>query len=240
MIILECIGQTKDFWLIPNRDDELPVFSPEPDLRRQSTNIANAHEVLRLTLQQYLDAKDSDLGVYLKSIRERPDPFQDEYGQVITSYKKVFLFISEQFDEFKTQNYAVNQYDKDKLHLCSVARYFSHQTSLKDRQTLMKRMSDALDYKCHPCTPYKQKQYGTLEDIGLQVPITDYPEGITPEDSIGLCNTTNQSSETDLTTKSPIITTETPLTSRPSMGFYEGDIVNVYVLKIFELNQINI
>ncbi len=186
------VGQTKDFWLIPNRDDELPVFSPEPDLRRQSTNIANAHEVLRLTLQQYLDAKDSDLGVYLKSIRERPDPFQDEYGQVITSYKKVFLFISEQFDEFKTQNYAVNQYDKDKLHLCSVARYFSHQKSLKDRQTLMKRMSDALDYMCHPCTPYKLKQHGTLDDI--QVPDIDYlnsSEALTPDESLLLCNNTN-------------------------------------------------
>lgn len=48
----------------------------------------------------------------------------------------------------------------------------------------MKRMGDALGYRCHPCTPYTPKQYG-----GTIVPSTDGidPDGITPEESLILC-----------------------------------------------------
>jgi len=47
----------------------------------------------------------------------------------------------------------------------------------------MKRMWDALGYRCHPCTPYTPKQYN--ETI---VPSTDgiNPE-ISPEESLILC-----------------------------------------------------
>ena len=50
----------------------------------------------------------------------------------------------------------------------------------------MKRMGDALGYRCHPCTPYKRKQHGVT-----YVPSIDGidPE-ISPEESLTLCNST--------------------------------------------------
>jgi len=41
----------------------------------------------------------------------------------------------------EVHNYAIGQFDKDKLDLCSVARYLSHQTSVEDRGTILKRVS---------------------------------------------------------------------------------------------------
>jgi len=82
------------------------------------------------------------------------------------------------------QNYAVKRFSKDKLDLCSVARYLSHQPTVVQRATIMKRMGDALEYRCHPCTPYTPKEFD--ETI---VPSTDdiNPEGVSPEDSLILC-----------------------------------------------------
>jgi len=82
-------------------------------------------------LQQFLGFKDTDLGTYLNYlIYKRTEPFVDEYGQVIRVYKKVFRFIWEQHNETLVQNYAVGQFNKDKLDLCSVARYLSHQPTV--------------------------------------------------------------------------------------------------------------
>ena len=99
-----------------NRDGDLPSFPIEPDLRFQSSYIFNAHEVLRQGLQQFLGFKDTDLANYLSYlIFKRTEPFVDEYGQVIRNYKKVFRFIWEQHNETLVQNYAVGQFNKDKL-----------------------------------------------------------------------------------------------------------------------------
>jgi len=139
-------------------------------------------------LQQYLEFKDLDLGTYLSHlIYKRTEPFKDEYGQVIRAYKKVFRFIWEQHNETLVQNYAIGQFDKDKLNLCSVARYLSHQPKVEQRGTIMKRMGDALEYMCHPCTPYTPKQYS--ETV---VPSTDgiNPAGVSPEESLILCKET--------------------------------------------------
>jgi len=78
-------------WEIPNRNGDLPTFPLEPDMRRKSSLVVNADEVLRKGLQQYLQFKDADLGTYLGYlINKRTQPFIDEYGQTIKNYKKVF------------------------------------------------------------------------------------------------------------------------------------------------------
>ena len=136
-------------------------------------------------MQQFLAFKDNDLGTYLNYlIHKRTEPFVDEYGQVIRNYKKVFRFIWEQHNETLMQNYAIKQFNKDKLDLCSVARFLSHQSTVEHRKTIMKRMSDSLNYTCHPCTPYTPKQYN--ETI---IPSTDNinSEGLSPEESLILC-----------------------------------------------------
>jgi len=143
-----------------NREGRKPPFPPVPDLKRKSVNIKKSNEILRKALQEYLDLDDADLGTYLHHMIQLSEPFLDEYGQVIHNYRKVFTFIHEQFNETLVQNYAIEQFDKDKLDMCSVARYLSHQNSVGDRKTIMKRMGDALEYRCHPCTPYKRRQYG--------------------------------------------------------------------------------
>jgi len=157
----------------------------ENDSNLQSSYIVKAHEVLNKGLKQLLGFKDADLGTYLSYlIYKRTEPFVDEYGHVIRVYKKVFRFIWEQYNETLMQNYAINRFYKDKLVLCSVARYLSHQPTVEQRETIMKRMGDALGYRCHPCTPYTPKQYD--ETI---VPSTDdiNPEGVSPEESLVLC-----------------------------------------------------
>jgi len=172
-------------WEMPNRDGDLPTFPLQQDLRLKSSSIVNADEVLRKGLEEYLQHKNSDLGTYLSYlINKRKLPFKDEYGQIIQNFKKVFRFIWEQYNETLVQNYAIDQFNKDKLDLCSVARFLSHQLTVNQRETIMKRMGDALGYKCHPCTPYTPKQWD--ETI---IPSTDgtLPEGVSPEESLILC-----------------------------------------------------
>ncbi len=167
-----------------NRDGKLPTSTLEADVLLPSISIVKAHEVLRKGLQQYLNVEDADFGTCLNQMIQRFEFFVDEYGQVIANYKKVFRFIWEQFNETVMHNYAVGQFDKDKLDLCSAARFLSHQQTVVNRTTMIKRMSDALGYKCHPCTPYKRKQY----DVTI-VPKSDnssYDE-VTPEESLILC-----------------------------------------------------
>jgi len=170
---------------IPNRDGDLPTFPLQEDLRLKSSCIVNAHEVLRKGLQQYLQFQDTDLGTYLSYlIDKRRQPFTDEYGQIIQNFQKVFRFIWEQYNETLVQNYAIDQFNKDKLDLCSVARFLSHQSAVNQRETIIKRMGDALGYKCHPCTPYTPKQWS--ETI---VPSTDgiNPEEVSLEESAVIC-----------------------------------------------------
>jgi len=175
----------RDSFQRKNRDGDLPSFPVVPDLRLQSSYIVNAHEVLRVGLQQYLGFINTDLGTYLSHlIYKRTEPFVDENGQVIRVYRKVLRFIWEQHNETLLQNYAVKRFNKDKLDLCSVARYLSHQPTVVQRATIMKRLGDALGYRCQPCTPYTPKEHG--ETI---VPSTDDidPEGVSPEESLILC-----------------------------------------------------
>lgn len=137
--------------------------------------------------------KETDLGTYLNFlVNKRIDPFVDEYGQEIRNYKKVLRFIWEQHNETLVHNYAITHFDKDKLDLCSAGRFLSHQTSVQGRSTIMNRMSDALNYRCHPCTPYTPKQYDettvpSISDTNL--------EGISPEESLTLCKEPNDKNE---------------------------------------------
>ena len=168
-----------------NRDGYLPKFPIEKDTRLLSVHVIDAHEALHKSLKQFLSLENSDLGTCLNYlIYKRAEPFVDEYGQIIRNYKKVFRFILEQYNETLLQNYAIGMYEKDKLDLCSVARYLSHQPTVENRTTIMKRIGDALRYRCHPCTPYTPKQYD--ETI---VPSTDdlNPDGVSPEESLILC-----------------------------------------------------
>jgi len=161
----------------------------KPDLRSVPAKIVAGNEVLRQGLQQFLEFQDLSLEIYLNETINRSEPFIDEYGEVITTYNKVFRFILEQYKELEVHNYAIGQFDKDKLDLCSVARYLSHQTHVEDRGTILKRMSSALGYRCHPCTPYKRRQHGNTI-----VPSTDgISPDISPEESLVLCSTTNSS-----------------------------------------------
>ena len=159
-------------------------------LHHQSSYIVDANQVLRKGLNQFLGFKDADLGTYLSYlIYKRNEPFVDEYGQVIRVYKKVFRFIWKQYNETLVQNYTIGHFNKDKLDLCSVARYLSHQPTVEERETIMTRMSNALGYTCHPCTPYTPKQYD--ETI---VPSTDGINlvGVSPEESLILCKEISQ------------------------------------------------
>lgn len=160
-------------FLKSNRDGILP----------KPLRVVKSNEVLSNALKQYLNLPEMDLGSYLRHlILQRPEPFVDEYGQVIHAYHTVFNFIWEQYNETLVDNYAIGQFEKDKLNMCSVARYLSHQSAVENRQTLMKRMSDSLGYRCHPCTPYKREEYDSTV-------FPDYisQEGVTPEESIILC-----------------------------------------------------
>ena len=146
------------------------------------------------------------------------EPFLDEYGQVIHLYRKVFTFIYEQYNETLLQNYAVEQFDKDKLDMCSVARYLSHQNSVSDRKTIMKRMGDALEYRCHPCTPCKRRQYGETK-----VPDTSNinPDGVSPEESLIMCKKGLQ----ETTTAAPV-TTQAPTTTTGTIDFVSIEFLN--------------
>jgi len=180
-----------------NRDWDLPKFPEVKDERLQTSYIIEAHDVLRKGLQGFLVLKDTDLGTFMSYlIFNRTEPFLDEYGENIRNYKKVFRFIWEQYNETLAQNYAIKQFNKDKLDLCSVARYLSHQPTVRHRETIMKRMGDALKYRCHPCTPYTPKQYD--ETI---IPSTDgiNPDGVSPEESLILCNRTLEKIQPNLT-----------------------------------------
>ena len=179
-----------------NRDGILPRFPLEPDLRKLTSNIVKSHEVLRKALQQYLDLKDMDLGKYLNNlIFQRTGPFVDEYGQIIHAYQRVFRFIWEQYNETLVYNYAIHQFDKEKLDLCSVARFLSHQRSVESHKTIMKTMGESLEYRCHPCTPYKRKEYGPT----IVPSTTDInPEGVTPDESIILCKENSKPNTTSI------------------------------------------
>ena len=171
-------------------DWDLPRFPEEKDERLQTSYIIEAHEVLRKGLRGFLNLKDTDLGTYLSYlIFNRTDPFEDEYGQNIRNYKKVFRFIWEQYNETLAQNYAIKQFNRDKLDLCSAARYLSHQPTVQNRATILKRIGDALRYRCHPCTPYTPKQYDetivpNTNDINL--------DEISPLEILILCNKTRE------------------------------------------------
>ena len=116
--------QDSDDFNRKNRDGEKPSFPIEEDFRRQTGLITDAHEVLRVALRDFLDWRDANLTLYINKMRNQSEPFYDEFDQIIPHYKKVFRFISEQVDEVRLGNYAVKQFDKDRYHLCSVARYF--------------------------------------------------------------------------------------------------------------------
>lgn len=171
-------------WNDFNRDGQRPNHPTVTDLRRRSINIGKAHEVLQKGLQDFLDFADADLGTYLTEMANRRDPYVDEYGNIIRVYKKVFNFISEQHSEIQVHNYAVGQFDKDKLDLCSAARFLSHQPAVTDRHTIMKRMGDALKYKCHPCTPYRRKEHSDTVIPDAE----NIPDEISPEEILNLCN----------------------------------------------------
>jgi len=143
-----------------------------------------------------LQFKDADLGTYLGYlINKRTQPFIDEYGQTIKNYKKVFRFIWEQYNETLVQNYAIDQFNKDKLDLCSVARFLSHQQTVDQREIIMKRMWDALGYRCHPCTPYTPKQWNVTI-----VPSTDgINPDISPGESLILCKESQNQDQINLT-----------------------------------------
>ncbi len=135
-----------------NRDGDLPAYPLKDDYRRQPSNIVKAHEILCKGLQQFLDFTETDLGTFLAHIIQTDPTFVDEYGQEIRSYHKIISWIWLQHNETVCKNYAITNYENDKLDLCSIARFLSHQPKVEERV--------ALGYRCHPCTPYKRKEYG--------------------------------------------------------------------------------
>jgi len=121
---------------VPNRDGNMPEYPLPEVLPRKASQISKANEIVRKGLQQFLDLEDKNLGVYLNYILNKDPPFLDEYGQEITFYSKILEAIWQQYNETLCNNYAVNQYDQDKLDLCSVARFLSHQPAVQDRISL--------------------------------------------------------------------------------------------------------
>jgi len=101
-----------------------------------------------------------DLGTYFSHFIKTDPTFVDEYGPEIRSYHKIISLICLQHNEIVCKNYAITNYENDKLNLCSIARFLSHQPRVENRNNIMKKMGVALGYKCHPCTPYKRKENG--------------------------------------------------------------------------------
>jgi len=101
-------------------------------------------------------------------MRSQQEPFYDEFGQIITSYKKIFSFILAQVNEVAVGNYAIKQFHKDRHDLCSVARYLTHQNmKYGGHETIIQRMGDALGSPCDPCIPYRRKQYSESDSDGI-------------------------------------------------------------------------
>jgi len=174
------------FFLLASRTETTTEAAMHTYSPLNFSNVANAREILRNGLQQFLGFEDTDLSIYLNQlVFKRTEPFVDEYDQVITAYRRVFRFIWEQYNETQIgNNYTVLQSNKIRLDMCSVARYLSHQPAVKNRNTIVKRMGNSLGYRCHPCTPYKRKEYGPT----IVPSTTDIsPEGVTPDESIILC-----------------------------------------------------
>ena len=178
--------------------------------------IADAHEIVRNGLREFLGLYETDLGSLLSHLlrARNTEPFVDEYGEIIRNYKKVFRFIWEQHNETLVKNYTVARFTKDRLYLCSIARYLSHQPKVEHRTTIMKRMGDALRYRCHPCTPYTPKQYD--ETI---VPSTDaINPDISPEESLILCNENAEKTLSNVSNMSTIRLTTTAFSNGAASG----------------------
>ena len=103
-----------------------------------------------------------DLGFYLSIMTRNNKTYHDENGKIIISYNDVWSNIWKQYNETLCENYATKQFENDKLDLCSVARYISHQLQLEYRQTfIVERMGAALKMKkCDTCLPYNRNKPG--------------------------------------------------------------------------------
>lgn len=142
---------------VKNRDDKKPKFPLKEDLRVKSTYIHKAHEILRIELEQLSELQNMDLGTYLSNMTKNDTTYYDEFGQEIRSYKDVWGFIWKQYNETLCENYAIKQFENDKLDLCSVSRYLFLQD--EDRSTLIvERMEMALRSRCDSCFPYNRRE----------------------------------------------------------------------------------
>ncbi len=129
---------------------------------------------------------DAELGIFLSHIVNQNNNkiYFDEYGEVISSYQELFSNIWEQYNETLCENYAVKQFEKDRLDLCSSAKFLSHQLGVKDTRKIMKRMGKALKYRCDPCMPYKRN-----DNFTVVTSITTIINGIneSPDDNGNVC-----------------------------------------------------
>jgi len=170
---------------IVNRDLEKPKYPFEPDFRLKTSQIIQAHEVLRIALRSYLDWKDANLTQYLNAMRKSNGSYLDEFGKEIKGYRTIFSLILKQVDEVENNNYAVSQFESDKYDLCSISKYLSHQRSFSDRQNIMTKMGDALGTKCDPSMPYKRKIHGVDPTGSSEKQVI--PEKLCPTDSSPVC-----------------------------------------------------
>ncbi len=146
-----------------NRDQKKPEFPLQVDLRIKSSFIYKAHEILRNGLVEFLRSKNHmDLGFYLRIMTQNNATYFDEHENIISSYSDVWRSIWKQYNETLCENYATKQFENDKLDLCSVARYLSHQLQLKyHHTTILERMRVALKInKCDTCLPYNRNDPG--------------------------------------------------------------------------------
>jgi len=146
-----------------NRDDKMPEFPLQEDLRIKSSFIYKAHEIIWNGLEELLESKNhADLGFYLNIMTQNNSTYYDENGKIINSYNDVWSSIWKQYNETLCENYATKQFENDTLDLCSVARYLSHQLQLKyHHTTILERMGVALKIKkCATCLPYNRNELG--------------------------------------------------------------------------------
>ena len=115
---------------------EMARYPLKDDYRRQPSNIVKAHEIVCKGLQQFLDFTETDLGTYLAHIIQTDPTFVDEYGQETRSYNKIISCIWLQHNLTVCKNYAITNYENDKLDLCSIARFLSHQPKAEDRKSI--------------------------------------------------------------------------------------------------------
>ena len=118
---------------VKNRNDLKPSFPFKENQRQWPSSILKARGILRKGLQQFLEVRKDDLETYLTHIIESDIQYFLKTNTIkrFVSTTKCFNSFWTQFNEKVCENYAIKEYDIDKLDQCNVAKFLTTQTAVK-------------------------------------------------------------------------------------------------------------